>query len=477
MRIKNLLSSIVIGTFAMLVVPLTAHAAVTNIVLVSGPSVFAFSPTTITIATGDSIRWTNVSTTSHDVTPGVKVGSATNNPVAPAWAPSSLALNGTFQVAFSNVGVYPYVCGRHVFSLLSPQVGQTGLVTVVLAPQVNLLSPANLSSLAAPANINLSATASDADGSVVSVQFIDGTTLLGSVSTPPYDLSVTLAAGWHQIVARAIDNQGASNTTDIVNVLVTTNRVVNVIAGPSFSPSLLTITVGDTITFNGLASFHTVTGSTNQEPFCGTNRAPACQVTFNSVGSFPFHCIPHRGLGMTGLVTVLGPQLRPVVTLNSPVNGSVFAAPANIRFEAAASDPLGFVKFVRFVRSPSSSVGTVTNPPLALTISNVAAGNYTYTAQVTDNLNLVGVSAPVNVTVVAPVDIQLLSPTATANGFQFEYTANPGLTYIIEGSAADGAPVPFIPIATNLATVSPMTFIDTTPGARVDRVYRVSRRP
>ena len=40
MRIKNLLSSIVFGTFALLVVPPAVHAAVTNIVLVSGPTVF-----------------------------------------------------------------------------------------------------------------------------------------------------------------------------------------------------------------------------------------------------------------------------------------------------------------------------------------------------------------------------------------------------------------------------------------------------
>ncbi len=481
MRINNLICRLVLGTFAFLAVQLAARAAVTNIVLVSGPTVYNFAPTNITIATGDSIRWTNTGGQTHDVTPGVKVGNATNNPVPPVWAPASLALNGTFQAAFSNVGVYPYLCGRHVFLAVNGHPEQTGTVTVVqanLLPQVALLSPANLSSLAAPANINLSATASDADGSVSSVQFIDGTTLLGSVSAPPYDLSVTLAAGWHQIVARAIDTLGGSNTTDIVNVFVTTNRVINV-SGLTFSPNNLTLTVGDTLTVNGLANFHTVTGSTNLEPFCGSVSPPSgfCQVTFNSVGSFPFHCIPHRSFGMTGLVTVLGPQLRPVVTLNSPVNGSVFAAPANIRFEAAASDPLGFVKFVRFVRSPSSSLGTVTNPPLTLTISNVAAGNYSYTALVTDNLNLLGTSAVVNITVVAPVDIQLLSPTATANGFQFEYTANPGLTYVIEASAADGAPVPFIPIATNPATATRMTFIDTTPGARADRVYRVSRRP
>ena len=80
-----------------------------------------------------------------------------------------------------------------------------------------------------------------------------------------------------------------------------------------------------------------------------------------------------------------------------------------------------------------------------------------------------------NVTVVAPVDIQLLSPATTTDGFKFDYTANPGLTYIIEGSAADGSPVPFTPISTNVANTSRVTFIDHGSN-RTDKVYRVLRQ-
>lgn len=478
---QTLFRSLFVGLLALVAIQLPARAAVTNIIRVLS-SPFAFSPTNITIETGDSIRWTNVSANPHDVTPGIKVGNTTNNPVTPAWSATALAASvGTFQVAFSNVGVYPYLCGTHVFGVPIARPEQTGTVSVVqgnIPPQVALLSPGELSTFTAPANLTLSATASDSDGTVASVHFFTGSTFLGSVTSQPYDLPVTLAAGWHQLTVRAIDNFGRSNSTAAVNVLVNSNRTVSVGPGLVFTPSISTVTVGDTITFTGLASFHTVTGSGTNEPFCGNSSSPvSCDVTFNTVGTFPFHCIPHRAFGMTGQVQVLGPNLRPTATLTSPGNGGVFAAPATVNLAADARDRFGGIRNVRFIRPPSTSLGLITAPPFVLTLNNVAAGSFTYAALVTDDTGLTGTSAPVTISVIVPADIQLRSPTATPAGFQFEYTANPGLTYVIEGSLTDGAPDSFVPLATNVATSAQMTFLDTSSGARADRVYRVSRRP
>lgn len=454
------------------------HAAVTNIIRVTGPNTYAFSPTNIQIATGDSVRWTNVAAmATHDVTPGVKVGNTTNAP-NPQWAPAALAVGGTFQVAFSNVGVYPYLCGRHVFGVPTAHPEQTGTVTVVqanLLPVVNLTSPTNLSTFTAPASLTLSATASDADGTVASVQFFSGTNQLGSVSAEPYELPVTLAAGWHQITARAIDTLGGSNTTEIVNVLVNSNRTV-VVSGLTFSPSILTVTVGDTVTFNGLASFHTVTGNSAAEPFCGDVRQASCITTFNRVGSFAFHCIPHGTFGMTGLVQVVGPNLRPTGRITAPADGSVFAAPAIFNLSAEASDLYGAVKNVRFMRG-AGSLGLVTNAPYTLTTTNATVGTFAYTVFITDDTDIRSTSAPVNITFVAPVDIQLLSPAASSNGFTFDYTANPGLTYIVEGAAAEGSPVPFVPISTNIANTNRVAFTDPSASNRANRAYRVLRQP
>ena len=465
-----------------------ARAGTTNLVQVRGSMIqtFTFNPSNIVISPGDTILWTNISGSIHDVTPATRTGATWVSNTPPYWAGillSNPVLKST--VTFSNLGAYPYICVRHV--LISPQpVGnptQTGLVTVAvqnLKPTVSITSPADLARFAAPASFTITADAADPDldGSVSNLQFFAGTTLLGTDDSAPYNVDLSnLAGGWYQLTARATDNLGGSTTSAVVNVLVNSNRTVEAV-GTTFVTNLLSVTVGDTVTFNGLASFHTVTGSGTVEPFCGSvSPGASCAVTFNAVGSFPFHCIVHRALGMTGSVQVIGPNVRPFARITSPADGSVFSTGATFTATAEASDLFGRVASVRFVRAGVSNLGLDTESPYSVTISNLAAGNLVLTALVTDNTSLTSTSAPINVSVVAPVDIQLLSPVPGPGGFQFDYTANPGLTYIIEGSEADASPTPFVPLATNVANSSQVKFTDTTSGARSNRSYRVFRRP
>jgi plastocyanin len=464
-------------------------AATTNRVEVRGQlgQAFTFNPSNIVVGLGDSIRWTNVSSTSHDVTHATKVGSTWVSNTPPYWA--GILFSNTVRqglVTFSNLGVYPYICVQHV--LISPQPNaanptQTGLVTVVrlnLSPTVAITSPTNLSRLDSPASFTITADAADPDldGGVTNVLFFSGTNLLGADSVPPYSVEVSnLAGGWYQFTARAVDNLGGATTSGVVNVLVTSNRTVNV-EGFSFSPNLLTVTVGDTVTFNGLASFHTVTGTGTLEPFCGSvSPGASCAVTFNMVGRFPFHCIPHQAFGMTGSVEVVGPNLVPFVRITAPASGFTVVTGASFTVSADATDLYGRVATVRFERLPSTILGLDTESPYTVNATIGPAGSYQIQARATDNTGFVTISAPINVNVVVPVAIQLLSPAAAAGGFQFDYTANPGLTYVIEGSAADGSPTPFVSLATNVAGTNRVTFTDTESGARSNRAYRVFRRP
>jgi len=103
-----------------------ALGATTNRVLVSGPPTFTFSPNVLNISVGDTVLWTNVSSTSHDVTQGTQLAGATPNPY---WTPLNLNLFGRASVTFSNAGAYPFICNTHV--RVNPQPGpQTGLVNV-----------------------------------------------------------------------------------------------------------------------------------------------------------------------------------------------------------------------------------------------------------------------------------------------------------------------------------------------------------
>ncbi len=70
-------------------------------------------------------------------------------------------------------------------------------------------------------DINLTATASDPDGTITKVAFYQGTTKLGEDATSPYSYNWTGAAlGTYSVTARAFDNSGDSTTSSAVSVTV-----------------------------------------------------------------------------------------------------------------------------------------------------------------------------------------------------------------------------------------------------------------
>src|SRR5262245_8211208 len=66
------------------------------------------------------------------------------------------------------------------------------------------------------------------------------------------------------------------------------------VSGLSFSPSSVTINVGDSVTWTGLGSgAHNV--QTDSDPFCGppSFSLSMCTITFNQPGTFNYYCAPH----------------------------------------------------------------------------------------------------------------------------------------------------------------------------------------
>ena len=106
-------------------------------------------------------------------------------------------------------------------------------VAINVAPTVSITAPANNAGFTAPASITIAANAADADGTVSSVQFYNGTTLLGSDATSPYSFAwIGVAAGTYTITAKATDNTGAITTSAAVSVTVTTITSTADIIGP-----------------------------------------------------------------------------------------------------------------------------------------------------------------------------------------------------------------------------------------------------
>ena len=103
-------------------------------------------------------------------------------------------------------------------------VGITFALRTNLAPIVAFTSPANNANFTAPANINLTATASDSDGSIQKVEFYSGATLLGTSTSAPYSFNwANVPAGTYTLTAKATDNAGAVTTSSSISINVQIN--------------------------------------------------------------------------------------------------------------------------------------------------------------------------------------------------------------------------------------------------------------
>jgi hypothetical protein len=194
--------------------------------------------------------------------------------------------------------------------------------------------------------------------------------------------------------------------------------------------------------------------------------------TFNSTGSYPYICVVH---GFTGSVIVQAAKLPPSVAITSPTDGTTFAAPWTGTIHATVSDSDATVSKVDFFAS-GIRLGTVTNPPAnpSFTVTNLAAGNYTLTAVATDSFGLTNTPVGVGISVVTPVAIVLSSPERlSATSFQFSYTANPGLSYVMFRSTSL---LGLSPISTNKAASSTVNYLDTNATGDLN-FYRVDLVP
>jgi len=125
---------------------------------------------------------------------------------APFPQPTNFALNGVVCTGSTSPSVSP--------STSTSSGGNR-------APNATLTSPAAGQTYTAPATVNFAATASDPDGTVARVEFLNGSTVLGSDTTSPYAFSWTnVVAGSYSVSVRAVDNLGATTTTTPISIRV-----------------------------------------------------------------------------------------------------------------------------------------------------------------------------------------------------------------------------------------------------------------
>ena len=238
-----------------------------------------------------------------------------------------------------------------------------------------------------------------------------------------------------------------------------------------FSPTAVTINVNDQVRWTWVGSIgHTTTSDTGLWD-SGVNGNGATFVnTFTRAGNFPYHCTVHPF--MMAAITVQAANMPPTIAITNPPNGSVLASPATFSIGAKASDTDGSVTNVLFLQG-TTSLGNIQKSPYLVTVHNLTAGDYTFSAVASDNGGLHATNV-ISVHIVAPAPIALSGlqrPSPTT--FQFSYSAVSRFRYVVQRS---GDLTHWTALTTNVAKSGSETFLDQSatenPG-----FYRVRRLP
>ncbi|MBN2508217.1 MAG: fibronectin type III domain-containing protein, partial [Verrucomicrobia bacterium] len=204
-----------------------------------------------------------------------------------------------------------------------------------LPPVVNVTSPENGATFVAPADMTVSANASDTDGTVTQVEFYQNGELLGADTASPYEFTWTaVLQGTYAITAKAYDNDGGATTSDAVTITVNE---------PQNLPPTVTLTSpADGATFEAPASIHLVATAAdgdgtvaNVEFFQGAtklgedNSAPY-ELTWGNVGTgtYALTAVAHDNEGASTIsaavsITVRNPPALvrgPYVQLGTPTS-------------------------------------------------------------------------------------------------------------------------------------------------------------
>ncbi len=399
-----------------------------------------------------------------------------------------------YQHAWSGVPAGNYT----VSAIATDALGATGSTALAITvngsnipPVAALTSPANGATFSAPANIVMTANATDTDGSVTLVEFLRNGIVVGTTNVAPYAVTWSnVAAGSYSLTARAIDNRSGATTSAPVNVIVTppnsppTVVLTSPAAGTTYvAPATIALGATAVDSDGAVSKIDYFAGST----LVGTATAAPYSATWNGVaaGLYALTAKATDNLGASTTssvvtVTVLANQ-PPTISLSAPASGATYDAPATIHMTATASDPDGSVAKVDFYAG-ATLVGTATDPPYTVAWIGIAAGNYALSAKATDNVGAVTTSAPVAVSVNAPA----LAVTSPANGATInddsvtvsgtvQAPANSGVTVNGVVAAMDGTGHYYannVPLAVGANTIS--VILTTLAGLTTTRSINVT---
>jgi plastocyanin len=267
----------------------------------------------------------------------------------------------------------------------------------------------------------------------------------------------------------------------------TTNVTVGFNGALRFSPTNVLISVNDSVIWQWISASpnHSTTSGTNDNH--GDDNGVPCGLwdsgltagvghlftnTFTSAGVFSYYCSAHWNFGMTGQVFVASAAAPPTISITSPSPGTILAAPANVTIQAGVTNGSSAVTNVQFLAG-TAVITNETSGPFSATTNNVEAGSYTLTVIAKDDNGLSATNA-IPISVVTPVTVSLANLMKfSGTNFQFTYSVNTGLDYVVQRSTNL---MVWVPLVTNTAASNPAVFVDTRATNSLN-FYRVGRLP
>ncbi|HEU4391254.1 MAG TPA: glycoside hydrolase family 9 protein, partial [Blastocatellia bacterium] len=316
------------------------------------------------------------------------------------------------------------------------------------SPVAMLTAPANGQTFTAPANITMNATATDSDGTVARVEFLNGNTVIGTDTTAPYSFVFSnVAAGNYALSARAVDNGGAIGLSNVANVTV--NPAMNPDFSLSASPTSLTVNRGasgtSTITITRLNGFTSsvaftasglptgVTAAFNPTSTIGTSSVLTLAASATATIGTSTVTVTGTGGGLTRVTTIS-------LTVPPPPDFTLAASPAALTVNQGASGT-STITITRTGGFTSAVAFSATGLPTGVTASfnpASATGNSSVVTLAASTTATLG-AAMVTITGTGGGLSRVVQINLTVNPVQtpdFSLSANPAAVTVNQGASA-----------------------------------------
>ena len=198
---------------------------------------------------------------------------------------SNQAANGRDHFGSGNKFITPAIADGQVYVGTTSGVGVFGLLNLA-PPAIALSSPINGATYTAPATINLSADVTANGHSITGVKFYNGASLLGTITSAPYNFSWTnVAAGSYTLTAQLVYDLGSTLNSAPVSATVNPPPTIALTSPPNGATytAPTNITLSASVSANG----HSITQVQFYNGSSLLASVPAAPYTFvwNNVGA------------------------------------------------------------------------------------------------------------------------------------------------------------------------------------------------